>query len=164
MKCVGTGNTSVIDCDSVVFCIGDKVDETFGLPTEWSEFSKHPEPRYPVNDISYEAYDPDGERDLRQIFLAGWARKASDGLVGMARKDGTNGAEALLQYLGDVGEAESTDTQELRARLTALDKTVVVNADIPKLFEAEAKIAEEKGVDEFKYDANEDMLAAIARK
>ncbi len=164
MKCVGTGNTSVIDCDSVVFCIGDKVDETFGLPTEWSEFSKHPEPRYPVNDISYEAYDPDGERDLRQIFLAGWARKASDGLVGMARKDGTNGAEALLQYLGDVGEAESTDTQELTARLTALDKTVVVNADIPKLFEAEAKIAEEKGVDEFKYDANEDMLAAIARK
>jgi hypothetical protein len=82
----------------------------------------------------------------------------------MARRDGTNGAEALLQHLGDVGEAESTDTQALKERLTALDKTVVVNADIPKLFEAEAKIAEEKGVDEFKYDANEEMLEAIARQ
>ena len=84
--------------------------------------------------------------------------------MGMARRDGTNGAKALLQYLGDVGEAESTDTQELKERLTALDKAVVVNADIPKLFEAEAKIAEEKGVDEFKYDANEEMLEAIARQ
>lgn len=162
MKCVGTGNTSVIECDSVVFCIGDKVDENFGLPTEWSEFAKHPEPRYPVDDISYEAYDPEGERDLSQIFLAGWARKASDGLVGVARKDGTKGTVALLQYLADDGEAESTDTQALQDRLAALDKTVVVNADIPKLFAAEAKIAEEKGVDEFKYDGNEEMLAAIA--
>ena len=76
--------------------------------------------------------------------------------------DGNSGATALLQYLGDVGEAESTDTRALKDRLAALDKTVVVNADIPKLFEAEAKIAEEKGVDEFKYDGNEQMLAAIA--
>lgn len=162
MKCVGTGNISVIECDSVVFCIGDKVDETFGLPTEWSEYSKHPEPRYPINDTSYEAYDPEDGRDLSRIFLAGWARKASDGLVGVARKDGTSGAAALVQYLGDVGEAESTDTQALKDRLAALDKTVVVNADIPKLFAAEAKIAEEKGVDEFKYDGNDEMLAAIA--
>ncbi len=38
----------------------------------------------------------------------------------------------------------------------------MVNADIPKLFAAEAKVAEETGVEEFKYDSNEEMLAAIA--
>jgi hypothetical protein len=38
---------------------------------------------------------------------------------------------------------------------------VVVAGDIPKLFAAEAVVAEEKGVDEFKYDTNEEMLAAI---
>ena len=82
--------------------------------------------------------------------------------MGVARKDGTSGAAALIQYLGHVGEAESIDTQPLKDHLTTFDKTVVVNADIPKLFAAEAKIAEQKGVDEFKYDGNDEMLAAIA--
>jgi len=162
LKAIGTGDKRVIDCDSVVFCIGDKVDDTFGLPTEWGEYVKNPEPRYPVEETSYEAHDPEGERDLSNIFVAGWSRKASDGLVGVARKDGTSGANALMQYLGDTGEAASTDTQGLEDKLAALDKVVVVNADIPKLFAAEAKVAEEKGVEEFKYDSNEEMLAAIA--
>jgi hypothetical protein len=39
---------------------------------------------------------------------------------------------------------------------------VVSNEDVPRLFAAEAKVAEQKGVDEFKYDTNEEMLAAIA--
>ena len=43
-----------------------------------------------------------------------------------------------------------------------LDKQVVANDDIPKLFAEEAKIAEERSIDEFKYDTNEEMLAAIA--
>jgi ferredoxin--NADP+ reductase len=162
LKAIGTGNTQVIECDSVVFCIGDKVDADFGLPIEWNEFVKNPEPRYPVEDISYEAHDPEGKRDLSKIFVAGWSRKASDGLVGVARKDGTNGANAVMQFLGDVGEAASVDTQALEDKLAALEKVVVVNDDIPKLFSAEAKVAEDHGVEEFKYDTNEEMLAAIA--
>ncbi|MGD8816029.1 MAG: FAD-dependent oxidoreductase [Acidobacteriota bacterium] len=162
LKAIGTGNTQVIPCDSVVFCIGDKVDDNFGLPIEWNEFVKNPEPRYPVEETSYEAFDPSGERDLSNIFVAGWSRKASDGLVGVARKDGTNGAHAVLQYLEDQGEASSTDTQALKNKLAGIDKVVVHNDDVPKLFEAEAKVAEAKGVEEFKYDTNEEMLAAIA--
>jgi ferredoxin--NADP+ reductase len=152
-----------MDCDTVVFCIGDKVDEEFGLPMEWNEFAKNPEPRYPVEELSYEASDPEGERDLSKIFLAGWARKASEGLVGAARKDGTNGAKAIAQYLQDIGSAESIDTQPLKDRLAALDKPVVVKEHLPKVLEAEAEIAAERGVDEFKYDSNADMLAAIER-
>ncbi|MGD8330412.1 MAG: FAD-dependent oxidoreductase, partial [Acidobacteriota bacterium] len=137
LKAIGTGNTQVIPCDSVVFCIGDKVDDNFGLPIEWNEFVKNPEPRYPVEETSYEAFDPSGERDLSNIFVAGWSRKASDGLVGVARKDGTNGAHAVLQYLEDQGEASSTDTQALKNKLAGIDKVVVHNDDVPKLFEAE---------------------------
>lgn len=161
LKAIGTGNTQVLECDSVVFCIGDKVDANFGLPTEWDEFAKHPEPRYPVEGVSYEAYDPEGERDLSNIFVAGWSRKASDGLVGVARKDGTAGAGAVLQYLEDQGAAASIDIQPLEDKLAALGTAVVVNDDIPRLFAAEAEVADEKGVEEFKYDTNEEMLAAI---
>jgi ferredoxin--NADP+ reductase len=163
LKARSTGNVTVMDCDTVVFCIGDKVDEEFGLPMEWNEFAKNPAPRYPVEDLSYEAADPEGERDLSKIFLAGWARKASEGLVGAARKDGTNGAKAIAQYLEAVGPAASIDTQPLKDRLAALDKPVIVKEHLPKLLEAEAEIAAERGVDEFKYDSNADMLAAIER-
>ncbi len=162
LKAIGTGNTQVIECDSVVFCIGDKVDADFGLPIEWNEFVKNLEPRYPIEDTSYEAHDPSGDRDLSNIFVAGWSRKASDGLVGVARKDGTSGATAVLQFLADKGDAASTDTQALKGKLAGLDKVVVGNDDVPRLFAAEAKVAEEKGVEEFKYDSNEEMLAAIA--
>ncbi len=162
LKAIGTGKLHVMDCDSVVFCIGDKVDANFGLPVEWDEFAKHPEPRYPIDGVSYEAYDPEGNRDLSNIFLAGWSRKASDGLVGVARKDGTNGAVAVIQYLTETAASVSIGTPALANKLAGLDKTVVVNADIPLLFAAEVKVAEEQGVEEFKYDTNEEMLAAIA--
>lgn len=160
-KAQGTGNMFEVEVDSVVFCIGDKVDETFGLPVEWSEFAKNPEPRFPVDDMSYEAYDPESGRVIEDIFLAGWSRKASEGLVGAARKDGTNGSKAVLQYLEQVGPAASCDTRALHDRLAALDKYVVRDEDYTKLMEAEKAVAASKGLDEFKFDTNEEMLAAI---
>lgn len=156
-----TGETRVIDCDTVVFCIGDQVDEAFGLPVKWNEFAKNPEPRYPVEDLSYEAWDPEAEEPFEGVFLAGWARKASEGLVGAARKDGTNGAHAVLQYLEDRGPTADTGFDELESRLARLDKHVVRKDDLPKLLEVEARIAEERGLEEFKFDSDEEMLAAI---
>ncbi|MFQ5742100.1 MAG: FAD-dependent oxidoreductase [Acidobacteriota bacterium] len=162
LKAKGLGTTRVIEADTVVFCIGDKVDANFGLPLQWNEFAKNPEPRYPVEDTSYEAFDPEGKADLGKIFLAGWAREASTGLVGAARKDGTNGANATLQYLAERGPAASLDTRELEQRLQALDKHVVVTDELPRLLAVEAQIAESRGLEEFKYDSNEEMLEAIS--
>jgi ferredoxin--NADP+ reductase len=34
------------------------------------------------------------------VFLAGWARKASEGLVGIAKRDGDWCAEVITRYLG----------------------------------------------------------------
>ena len=76
----------VIDVDTVIFCIGDRVDENFGLPVRKNEFVKNPNPRFPVDGISFEAYDPNLDRPIERVFVAGWSREASSGLVGIARK------------------------------------------------------------------------------
>ena len=56
-KAKGTGNKRRLDVETVVFAIGDKVDESFGLPTEWNEFVKSQTPRFPIDGISYEITD-----------------------------------------------------------------------------------------------------------
>jgi len=37
----GTGETRLIEAETIIFAIGDKVDEDFGLPVVWSEFVKN---------------------------------------------------------------------------------------------------------------------------
>ena len=41
------GYAADLDVDTVIFCIGDQVDETFGLPVRWNEFVKSPNPMLP---------------------------------------------------------------------------------------------------------------------
>ena len=43
---------------ALAHAIGDKVDESFGLPTQWNEVAKNPSPRFPGDGMSYEAVDP----------------------------------------------------------------------------------------------------------
>jgi ferredoxin--NADP+ reductase len=159
----GTGATRVIEVDTVIFAIGDTVDEDFGLPVTWSEFSKHPEPRYPVEGVSYELYDSASQSALEGLFVAGWARQASTGLVGAARKDGTNGAAAVAQYLAERPAAGALAVADVETRLAALGKPVVNKADWQKLESIEQQIAAERGLEEFKFDGNGEMLAAIGR-
>lgn len=87
--------------DSVILSIGNKVDAAFGLPAEWNNFAHHPQPRFPIDGISYEVFDPIENRPIEGVFIAGWAREASKGLVGTARKDGINAAHAIMQFLAD---------------------------------------------------------------
>jgi len=164
-KARGLGTKRVIEADTVIFCIGDKVDESFGLPTEWGEFIKNPTPRYPMEGNSYEAFDPASGQPIEDVFVAGWSRKASDGLVGIARKDGTLGAQALMQYLAATEPASAADVDAIAAevlhRLSALSKRVVSKADWQQLEAAEHAEAQRLGVEEFKYSSNREMLAAI---
>ncbi len=157
----GTGRTVTLDVDTVVFCIGDRVDETFGLPVAWNEFVKHPEPRFPVNGNSYEAYDPEKQQPIEGVFVAGWARKASSGLVGVARKDGENGAKAVLAYLESLGDLPPADPQRALERIRNLPKPVVTKEHVAKLEEVERAEAEKRGLPEFKFDSNAEMLRAM---
>jgi len=152
-KAKGTGNKRRLDVETVVFAIGDKVDESFGLPTEWNEFVKSQTPRFPIDDVSYET-------PMEDVFVGGWSRKASSGLVGIARKDGTNAAKAVWQYLQTKQPAEA-NPEALSAKLKELNKPLVLKEHIKKLEENELAQAKQLGLEVFKYDSNEDMLKVM---
>ncbi len=162
-KARGTGTKRVIPVETVIFCIGDRVDETHGLPVKWNEFIKNPNPRFPVDGISFEAFDPDTNSPIPCTFVAGWSREASSGLVGLARKDGERGARAVAAYLQT--QPVQTDTAgvlaRLQKRLEAIPHRVIVKEDVYRLAEIEAAEAARLGLEDFKFCSNEDMLAAI---
>lgn len=159
-KAKGTGNKRVVPVETVIFAIGDKVDTTFGLPLTGYEYSKNPEPRFPIDGNSYEAYDHEKRSVIKDVFVAGWSRQASTGLVGVARKDGTNGAKAVLQYLQTLQPVE-VDPAPLEAKLRALGKPVVTATDTKNLRELEDQEAKKRGIESYKFGTNEEMLAKI---
>jgi len=152
-KAKGTGNKRRLDVETVVFAIGDKVDEAFGLPTEWNEFVKSQTPRFPIDGISYES-------PMEDVFVGGWSRKASSGLVGLARKDGTNASKAVWQYLQTKQPVEA-NTEALSAKLKGLAKPLVLKEHIKKLEEIELAQAKQLGLEVFKYDSNDEMLKVM---
>ena len=159
------GTKRVIPADTVIFCIGDRVDESFGLPVRWNEFIKNPQPRFPVNGLSYEAYDIDTEQPIEGVFVAGWSREASSGLVGVARKDGENGAQAVLQYLHTLSPVSNRGEvlDRLSQRLRNLEIPVVSKEDCLRLEQVEKDETERLQLEDFKFGTNEEMLAAIKR-
>ena len=149
----GTGSKRMIDVDTVIFAIGDKVDEAFGLPIEWNEFVKSKEPRFPIDGLSFES-------TAEGVFVGGWSRKASDGLVGYARKDGINASKAVSEYL-KTKPAGNPNLDALASRLKSLGKPVITKDLVKKLEEVENEEAKKRGLEEFKFDTNEDMLKAM---
>jgi len=160
-KARGLGTFRVIPADTVVFAIGDRVDESLGLPVRSNAFVKDPQPRFPVAGLSYEAFDPVAGQPVPGLFMAGWAREASTGLVGAARKDGTNGAQAMLGYLAGLPPLAGADLAGLHAKLRQLSKPVVSKEDWARLEAVERTEAAQRGLPEFKYGTNAEMLAAI---
>ena len=157
----GSGKKRVLEAETIIFAIGDKVDENVGLPVDkWSEFVKNEDPRFPKDGKTYETYDPASKSVIEDVFVAGWSRQASDGLVGYARKDGINGAKAVLDYLAGLSESESA-ASVLDTKLASLSKPVVTSEAALHLYQIEKEESEKRGVEEFKFDKNEDMLAAI---
>ncbi len=154
----------VLDVDTVVFCIGDRVSNRFGLPVQWNEFVKDENPRYPVDHESYEVYDPEANAPIEGIFVAGWARKASKGQVGLARKDAYNCAEAVMRYIGDAPGYDAGAAEKLDARLAQLNKPLVRKDDWRRLEAIEQQKAAELGVELFKFKSNVEMLEAMGLK
>jgi ferredoxin--NADP+ reductase len=152
-KARGTGNKRLLDVETVIFAIGDKVDESFGLPVEWNEFVKSATPKFPIDGVSFES-------TLEGVFVGGWSRKASEGLVGYARKDGTNAAKAVNQYLQSLSHSEP-NVEAVADKVHSLGKPIVMKDDIKRLEAIEAEEARKRGLEEFKFDSNEDMLTAM---
>jgi len=149
----GTGVKRTMDVETVIFAIGDKVDDAFGLPTQWNEFVKTTEPRFPVEGISYET-------TTEGIFVGGWSRKASEGLVGYARRDGTNAGKAVFQYL-QTKQFGNANFEAVADKMKQLNKPVILKDDIDRLEEVENEEAKKRGVEEYKFASNEEMLQAM---
>lgn len=157
----GTGRRFVIPVDTVIFAIGDRVDESLGLPIHHYEFDKNPNPRFPVDGESYEAYDSERGEPIEGVFVAGWARKPSSGLVGTARKDGVNAARAILQYLSGQEPLQHSLLPEVEHVLQTLPHPVVTKEHLALLYRAETERAQAMGVEEFRFATNEEMLEVM---
>lgn len=157
----GTGQYDILDVDTVIFAIGDMVDSSIGLPVEYGEFPKNPEPRFPVEGTSYEAFDPQTGQVIPDIFLAGWARRASVGLVGTARKDGVNAAQAVAQYLQTLYPSSEPVLLQLEKRLRGLKQPPVDKEALSRLEHVERMRAQELNLPFYKFKTNQQMLEAL---
>ena len=160
LKSRGTGHKRMLQVDTVIFAIGDQVDTSFGLPVASSEFVKTPSPRFPIDNLSYEVFDPTTNKIIDDVFVGGWARKASDGLVGLARKDGTNAAKAVSAYLQTLPTVVP-NIAAVADKMKALPKTVITRAELDRLESVEQDEARKRGLPEFKFGSNEEMLEAV---
>ncbi len=157
----GTGELQTVPVDTVIFSIGSRVDEGFGLPVAHGTYVTNPEPRFPVDGISYEVYNPELCAQCEDIFVSGWARLASEGVVGLARKDAERGARAVIQYLQTLKSSADVDIEAVISRIGSTKGKVVNFEGLQKLWDAEARIAADLGLEEYKFDSNEAMLRVI---
>lgn len=156
-------------CDSVVFAVGDKVDETVGLPYKNGVFVTNPNPSgNEPDDAWFQAYDEASGKIMEGVFLAGWARKASEGLVGVAKRDGEWCAEVVGRYLETQAPREKTAVDAILRKLQDLLKARKVQAIDVAGLRALDKAEKAHGpsqdcIGEFKFATNQDMLTQIRR-
>jgi ferredoxin--NADP+ reductase len=163
IKVRGTGNTHQIEVDTIIFAIGDTVDKDFCVPIFNNAYMTVNEPRFPVDNLSYEAFNPDSNQPIERVFLAGWARQASTGLVGLARRDGENAAEAILAFLHTQPSMRDLDNvvEKFEQRLQETHEHLVDKIHLEKLEEAEKDEAQKLGLEEFKFPTNDEMFTAM---
>jgi len=157
-------------CDSVVFAVGDRVDETVGLPYKNGIFltSPHKTNNEP-DDALFQAFDEASGTVIPGVFLTGWARKASEGLVGVAKRDGEWCAEVVSRYLETRQPCDrSTIKGTLRLLRGLFEKRKVQTTDAAALRLLEKAEKEHGGshdcIGEFKFHSNQEMLAQIRRR
>jgi ferredoxin/flavodoxin---NADP+ reductase len=152
-------------CDAVVFAVGDKVDETVGLPYKGGLFVTNPNKTgNDPDDALFQAYDEAAGKVVEGVFLAGWARKASEGLVGVAKRDGDWCAEVVERYLAtkSMGDQAKVLLDKLHHILKSRKSRPVDVKGLRKLEAAEkAHTGESDCIGEFKYASNRDMIGLI---
>ena len=165
----GTGKTRRIEVDCVIYAIGDQVDASLGLPFSRGAFVTNPEklPGDP-NPAAYQPYDPETKKVLDGIFVAGWSRNASVGLVGVAKQDAERGMKVVNEYLSSKpglsgGEMEAK-IEGLIATLKQKGVTVVTKPDVELLEGAEQEAAKARKTWDFKYTSDDKMLEVIAAR
>ena len=101
--------------------------------------------------------------------MAGWARRASEGLVGVAKRDGDWCSEVIERYLNARAPLGAAAVEEKLVRLKRLiekrQPDAVHKEDLRLLIEMEEEEGKRKGILEgFKFPTNQQMLAAIRHR
>jgi len=165
ISAVGTGEISRIPCDTVVFAVGDRVDEGVGLPYREGLYVTAPGAEQdPAS--AYQVWDPAHGQPLADVFVVGWARRASDGVVGRARLDAETGIKHILKILGSrptraPAEAERSVTKIMH-ELGKAGARFVTYEEVLRIEAAERERARRDGVEEFKFASDEEMLALLS--
>lgn len=155
-----TDQTTELEFDTMIFAIGDVADPTLGLPYEKGGYVTRPDADDPEQ-AAYQVFDRQSGKVQEGHYVVGWARKASEGLVGLARKDGERGATCVLKYLEAVPGKTTASADGIRARIEGKGVQCVPKEDLPYLTRAEEKQARERSLPRFKFGDDESMLAAI---
>src|SRR5207248_6926023 len=104
-------------------------DPTLGLPYVKDSYVTHADPADPARS-AYEVFDPQTGRVLEGIYVVGWARKASEGLVGIARHDAEVGAAHVLKFLEGAPDKAAFSADEIQRRVESKGDRTVTKADL----------------------------------
>lgn len=169
-RAVRTPDVEVVPCDTVIFAIGDSIEPAIGLPLseDGKTFATLNEAwdKFPDRE-RYRVRNPQTQQPYGNIFVVGWARKASDGLVGKARQDATTGCDEIQAFLnGEFGDTiAKSDIKEIiekiEHRLSGNGKRIIRYSDIQRLDVVEASYAKEHGLPEYKFPTRAEILAAL---
>lgn len=163
----GLGQKSLLDVDTVVFAIGDRVDPTLGLPVKNGGYATTPTAgREDGEAAKYQVFDPGNGQPMEGAFVVGWSRSASEGVVGKARQDGEKGAAVVNRFLTrrpplSRQEIYQQRIRPLHQRLRERDVRVVHKGLWRLLEKVEREEARKRGLPEFKFGRNEEMLAIL---
>lgn len=159
----GTGKTYTIELDNVIFAIGDTVDGTLGLPVnKWGEFIKNPNQYENDPDRNlYELYDEEKNQVIDGFYVAGWSRKSSDGLVGVAKKDAEKAVSYMLSYLDSKPVEDDNKISKIINLLREKNIDFVTKKDIENLEKVELTEAQKRNLEFHKFDFNKEMLEII---
>jgi len=158
-----TEQTADLEVDTMIFAIGDVADPTVGLPYGKDTYLINPDTTDPLR-AAYEVYDDVACCALEGVYVVGWARKASEGLVGIARHDAEVGAAHILKYLESAPEKQCATPDAIKKAIESRGVRTVDKADLEYLAKAEEEQAKGRGMLWFKFSEDEAMLAAIDEK
>ncbi len=163
----GTGQFTEFPLDCVIYAIGDQVDASLGLPFSRGAFVTNPTqlPGDP-NPAHYQPYDPATKQVLEGIYVAGWSRNASVGLVGIAKQDAERGMKVVNAYVASKeGFDPAAVEQKIEAVMDKLEEknvSYVTKDDVAALEAVEKEEAKKRNTWEYKYSSDEEMLDVIS--
>ena len=163
----GTGQRTQFPLDCVIYAIGDQVDSSLGLPFARGAFVTNPaELSGDPNPAHYQPYDPASKQVLEGIYVIGWSRNASVGLVGVAKQDAERGMKVINAYLtSQEGFEPEVIERKVEAVLDKLEEnkvSYVTKDDVALLEAVEKQEAKKRNTWEHKYATDEEMLEIIS--